>query len=206
MGHSEPDRPDGLPSRPVSYGATLAPWRWGAGDPPSRSPRRRDLARSPPASRDRPHRPRRTYGRRHPGWGRGRRVRLTHRLCWACTTSGRTSSPTVAAALRGAAHLRLGRSGRVFRGPGPRVIEQRVLGADAFRRWTLVNRFGGPAPGPAPADAGVPRPPRSGRTIRLGIPSGQSSTRARPDRLPGAGRADAPRTRLSARLNSPGPR
>ncbi len=60
--------------------------------------------------------------------------------------------PTVAAAARGAAHLRLGRSGRVFEALVPAIIEQRVPGADAFRAWrTLVNRFGGPAPGPAPA-------------------------------------------------------
>ena len=60
--------------------------------------------------------------------------------------------PTVAAAARRAAHLRLGRSGRVLEALVPAIIEQRVPGADAFRAWRmLVNRFGGPAPGPAPA-------------------------------------------------------
>jgi len=59
--------------------------------------------------------------------------------------------PTVAAAARRAAHLRLGRSGRVLEALIPAVIEQRVPGADAFRAWRLlVSRFGGPAPGPAP--------------------------------------------------------
>ncbi len=60
--------------------------------------------------------------------------------------------PTVAAAARRAPHLRLGRSGRVLEALLPAIIEQRVPGADAFRAWrTLVTRFGGPAPGPAPA-------------------------------------------------------
>lgn len=59
--------------------------------------------------------------------------------------------PTVAAAARRAAHLRLGRSGRVLEALIPAVIEQRVPGADAFRAWRLlISRFGGPAPGPAP--------------------------------------------------------
>ncbi len=63
-----------------------------------------------------------------------------------------TDEPTVAAAARKAAHLRLGRTSRILEALIPAVIEQRVPGADAFHAWrVLVTRFGTPAPGPAPA-------------------------------------------------------
>lgn len=62
------------------------------------------------------------------------------------------AEPTVAAAARRAAHLRLGRTDRVLEALIPAVIEQRVPGAEAFRSWRLlVSRFGTRAPGPAPA-------------------------------------------------------
>jgi 3-methyladenine DNA glycosylase/8-oxoguanine DNA glycosylase len=62
------------------------------------------------------------------------------------------TDPTVAAAHRRVPHLRLGRTGQVLEALIPAVIEQRVPGADAFRSWRLlVNKFGTPAPGPAPA-------------------------------------------------------
>ena len=65
--------------------------------------------------------------------------------------------PTIAAAYRKAAHLRLGRTGRVLEALIPAVVEQRVAGADAFRSWRLlVTRYGAPAPGPAPARMRVP--------------------------------------------------
>ena len=65
--------------------------------------------------------------------------------------------PTIAAAHRNAPHLRLGRTGRVLEALIPAVIEQRVAGADSFRSWRLlVTRYGGPAPGPAPAHMRVP--------------------------------------------------
>ncbi len=67
------------------------------------------------------------------------------------------SDPTVAAAHRRVPHLRLGRTGQVLEALIPAVIEQRVPGADAFRAWRLlVNKFGTPAPGPAPARMRVP--------------------------------------------------
>jgi 3-methyladenine DNA glycosylase/8-oxoguanine DNA glycosylase len=65
--------------------------------------------------------------------------------------------PTIAAAHKNAPHLRLGRTGRVLEALIPAVIEQRVAGADSFRSWRLlVTRYGGPAPGPAPAHMRVP--------------------------------------------------
>jgi 3-methyladenine DNA glycosylase/8-oxoguanine DNA glycosylase len=67
------------------------------------------------------------------------------------------TDPTVAAAHRRVPHLRLGRTGQVLEALIPAVIEQRVPGADAFRSWRLlVNKFGTPAPGPAPTPMRVP--------------------------------------------------
>ncbi|WP_243772972.1 DNA-3-methyladenine glycosylase family protein [Actinomadura barringtoniae] len=54
--------------------------------------------------------------------------------------------------------LRLSRSGRVFEALVPAVLEQKVLGVEAWRAWRyLLRRFGEPAPG-AP-DMRVPPPP-----------------------------------------------
>jgi 3-methyladenine DNA glycosylase/8-oxoguanine DNA glycosylase len=47
--------------------------------------------------------------------------------------------------------LRIGRSGRVFEALVPAVLEQKVLGLEAWRAWRyLVRRYGDPAPGPVP--------------------------------------------------------
>lgn len=67
--------------------------------------------------------------------------------------------PTIAAAHLRVPHLRLGRTDRVVEALVPAVLEQRVTGKDAFRAWRLlVTKFGGPAPGPAPARMRVPPP------------------------------------------------
>jgi 3-methyladenine DNA glycosylase/8-oxoguanine DNA glycosylase len=48
--------------------------------------------------------------------------------------------------------LRVGRSGRVLEALVPAVLEQKVVSIEAHRAWRLLLlRFGGPAPGPAPA-------------------------------------------------------
>jgi 3-methyladenine DNA glycosylase/8-oxoguanine DNA glycosylase len=48
--------------------------------------------------------------------------------------------------------LRIGRTGRVLEALVPAVLEQKVVGLEAFRAWRLLLRqFGLPAPGPAPA-------------------------------------------------------
>jgi 3-methyladenine DNA glycosylase/8-oxoguanine DNA glycosylase len=48
--------------------------------------------------------------------------------------------------------LRIPRTTMVFESLAPAVLEQRVVGLDAWRSWReLVTRFGSPAPGPAPA-------------------------------------------------------
>jgi 3-methyladenine DNA glycosylase/8-oxoguanine DNA glycosylase len=47
---------------------------------------------------------------------------------------------------------RIGRTGRVLEALVPAVLEQKVVGLEAFRAWRLLLRkFGLPAPGPAPA-------------------------------------------------------
>jgi 3-methyladenine DNA glycosylase/8-oxoguanine DNA glycosylase len=59
-------------------------------------------------------------------------------------------------------HLRIGRSGRVFEALVPAVLEQKVVGAEAWRAWrALMLRFGEPAPGPAPAGMRVFPPART---------------------------------------------
>lgn len=60
------------------------------------------------------------------------------------------------------ADLRIGRSGRVMEALVPAVLEQKVLTIEAYRAWrTLMYRFGGPAPGPAPRGMRVFPPPRT---------------------------------------------
>jgi 3-methyladenine DNA glycosylase/8-oxoguanine DNA glycosylase len=52
--------------------------------------------------------------------------------------------------------LRIGRTGRVFEALVPAVLEQKVVGAEAWRAWSyLLRRFGEPAP--APGDLSAPR-------------------------------------------------
>jgi 3-methyladenine DNA glycosylase/8-oxoguanine DNA glycosylase len=56
--------------------------------------------------------------------------------------------------------VRIGRSGRVFEALVPAVLEQKVVGAEAWRAWRyLLLRFGEPAPGPAPPGMRVCPPP-----------------------------------------------
>ncbi|GGK65108.1 3-methyladenine DNA glycosylase [Sphaerisporangium melleum] len=48
--------------------------------------------------------------------------------------------------------LRVGRTQRVFEALVPAVLEQKVVGREAWRAWRwLLTRYGEPAPGPAPA-------------------------------------------------------
>ncbi len=58
--------------------------------------------------------------------------------------------------------MRVGRSGRVLEALVPAVLEQKVVGAEAWRAWRLLLlRFGGPAPGPAPTGMRVFPPART---------------------------------------------
>jgi 3-methyladenine DNA glycosylase/8-oxoguanine DNA glycosylase len=58
--------------------------------------------------------------------------------------------------------MRVGRSGRVLEALVPAVLEQKVVGAEAWRAWRLLMlRFGDPAPGPAPDGMRVFPPART---------------------------------------------
>lgn len=57
----------------------------------------------------------------------------------------------LADAARRHAGLRIGRTARVMEALVPAVLEQKVVGREAFRAWRwLLHRYGEPAPGPAP--------------------------------------------------------
>lgn len=170
--HESIDRTVTFPG-PVGHGATLAPWRRGPADPTFQITAdgaiwRTGLLGSGPVTarivRDGP------AGVQARMWGPGK-AEFADALPallgvdddWSDFTP---EHPTVAAAARRAAHLRLGRSDRVLEALIPAVIEQRVPGADAYRAWRiLVGRFGGPAPGPAPARMRVFPAPDVWRTI-----------------------------------------
>jgi 3-methyladenine DNA glycosylase/8-oxoguanine DNA glycosylase len=65
--------------------------------------------------------------------------------------------PVLQAAQRRLVGLRIPRTGRVMESLIPAVLEQKVVGLDATASWRrLVNRYGDPAPGPAPARLRVP--------------------------------------------------
>ncbi|MCX2929071.1 DNA-3-methyladenine glycosylase 2 family protein [Mycobacterium sp. CVI_P3] len=149
---------------PVSPGLTLAPHRRGPGDPcyqldGERAIWRTSLQASGPVT-----------ARIHrvapdavgcQAWGEGAEefVDALPAMLGADDDAGdfRPQHPVVQAAAGRVPHLRLGRTGRVLEALIPAVIEQRVPGADAFRAWRLlVTKFGGPAPGPAPARMRVP--------------------------------------------------
>jgi 3-methyladenine DNA glycosylase/8-oxoguanine DNA glycosylase len=64
--------------------------------------------------------------------------------------------------------LRVGRTRNVFEALVPAVLEQKVVGKEAWRAWRyLVRKFGEVAPGPLPLPLHVPPPPR----VWAGIPS-----------------------------------
>ena len=208
--HSDPvDRTVTLPG-PASPGATLAPWRRGRQDPtyqitPDGALWRTTLLASGPVTarivRVGP------TAVRAQAWGVGAAefadalpALLGADDDWSDFT---TDEPTVAAAARRAAHLRLGRTDRVLEALIPAVIEQRVPGADAFRAWrSLVTRFGTRAPGPAP---GLMRVLPAGRRVAshpvMGVPprqrrSGPGAHHCRSRATGGlAGAAEHPRAR-----------
>ncbi|WP_283138494.1 DNA-3-methyladenine glycosylase family protein [Rhizohabitans arisaemae] len=64
------------------------------------------------------------------------------------------------------AGLRIGRTGRLFEALAPAILEQKVVGQEAWRAWRhLLRRYGEVAPGPAPEGMRVPPAPEVWRTI-----------------------------------------
>ncbi|SDK26318.1 3-methyladenine DNA glycosylase/8-oxoguanine DNA glycosylase [Nonomuraea maritima] len=62
--------------------------------------------------------------------------------------------------------LRIGRTGRVMEALVPAVLEQKVVGREAWRAWRwLLARYGEPAPGPAPEGMRVVPEPEVWRQI-----------------------------------------
>jgi 3-methyladenine DNA glycosylase/8-oxoguanine DNA glycosylase len=143
----------------ASPGATLAPLRRGPGDPtfqitPDRAIWRTSLLGSGPVTarimRAGP------ASVRAQAWGDGAEEFAEALPAFLGADDDHAdftpTEPTVAAALRAAPYLRLGRTDRVLEALIPAVVEQRVPGKDAFRAWRLlVGKFGTAAPGPAPA-------------------------------------------------------
>ncbi|WP_211266998.1 DNA-3-methyladenine glycosylase family protein [Nonomuraea candida] len=63
----------------------------------------------------------------------------------------RAEHEALAEAARRHPGLRIGRTGRVMEALVPAVLEQKVVGREAWRAWRwLLARYGEPAPGPAP--------------------------------------------------------
>ncbi|NUR88620.1 MAG: DNA-3-methyladenine glycosylase 2 family protein [Nonomuraea sp.] len=59
--------------------------------------------------------------------------------------------PVLEEAARRHPRIWIGRSGRVMEALVPAVLEQKVVGREAWRAWSwLLHRYGEPAPGPAP--------------------------------------------------------
>jgi len=74
--------------------------------------------------------------------------------------------PAIRDAARRHPGLRLGRSGRLLEALVPAILEQKVVVLEAHRAWRiLLAKYGGPAPGPAPAGMRVFPDPRTWRRI-----------------------------------------
>ncbi|NLG45210.1 3-methyladenine DNA glycosylase [Gordonia sp. (in: high G+C Gram-positive bacteria)] len=114
-------------------------------------------------------------------------------------------------------HLRLGRTDRVWEALVAAVMEQKVVGTEAYRAWRyLLTRYGDRAPGPVPGDMRVPPPQarwreiteadwhRSGleavraRTIRAAATVDVENRADRLTRLRGVGPWTAAHTRIRA--------
>jgi len=106
---------------------------------------------------------------------------------------------------------RIGRSGRVFEALVPAILEQKVVGLEAFRSWRLLlRRFGLPAPGPAPDGLRVCPPAATWAAIpswewhRAGVEGVRAATIAGASRV--AGRLeqilDLPAAEADRRLRS----
>jgi 3-methyladenine DNA glycosylase/8-oxoguanine DNA glycosylase len=205
------------PGRPVDLAGTLAPLSHGPADPTCRRDRRGVwwlTALCPPG-------PATLALWRHgsevhaAAWGDGAEwlvAGVPDLLGAADDVSGfAPRHPVLRDAWRRHSGVRLTRTGLVWGALVPAVLEQKVAGAEAWRSWReLLWRFGGPAPGPAPAGMRVVPSPAVLRDLpvwewhRAGVDARRRGTlRAAAgvaDRLAGAAAmpGDAARARLRA--------
>ncbi|GAA0927610.1 3-methyladenine DNA glycosylase [Nonomuraea longicatena] len=161
-----------MPEGPLDVGLVLRPYRHGAGDPTWRRSHDGAVWRT---SRT-PDGPGTLCVRVHDttvlarSWGPGAQWlldTLPALLGAADDRSGFTvHHPLVEAAAREFPGLCIGRTGRVMESLVPAVLEQKVVGQEAFRAWRLLLRqYGEPAPGPAPEGMRVVPEPEVWRRI-----------------------------------------
>ena len=165
---------------PFDLGRTLSPLRRGSGDPAFRVPGDGTIwraARTPDGPgtlrlvADGP----RSHGRvcaRAYGPGAGWLLDALPGMLGAHDDPGSFAPrhPRLARAATAVPGLRIGRLGSVFDMLVPAVLEQKVVGREAWRAWRyLVRRYGEVAPGPAPdgRPMHVPPPP----SVWAGVPS-----------------------------------
>ncbi|MGJ9412275.1 DNA-3-methyladenine glycosylase family protein [Aeromicrobium sp. CF4.19] len=142
---------------PVSVALTLGPLRRGPGDPTvvrdgSRLWLTTRMPSGPATVLLEQAGPRMVDAR---AWGPGAQERLESLHCMLGTDrpapSFRAAHPHIADAERRYPGLRVPATGRLLESLLPAVLEQKVLGVDAFASWRrLVHALGEPAPGPAP--------------------------------------------------------
>lgn len=159
--------------RPLDVSLTLAPLRRGRGDPCHRRTVdgaiwRTSFMPSGPVTYRLTQSDR--YAATAQAWGPGARewsTGLARLIGDHDDPSGfAPTHPVLAEAHRRFPHLRIGRTDRVFEALVPAILEQRVHSVAAFASWRrLVQRYGGPAPGPAPDGMRVPPPADVWRSI-----------------------------------------
>lgn len=160
------------PTGPLDLAATLAPHRRGGGDPAYRIAGDGAIWRAVHTP-DGPGTLRLAAGdpvdARAWGPGAGWLIEQLPEMLGAADDLGllaTISDARVAELLRRGSGFRLGRSGRVWEALAAGVLEQKVVGTEAWRAWRyLLRRYGDPAPGPTPEPMRVPPPPAVWREI-----------------------------------------
>ncbi|WP_336207749.1 DNA-3-methyladenine glycosylase family protein [Nonomuraea sp. LPB2021202275-12-8] len=160
------------PAGPVEVGMELAPHKRGSGDPAWRQTLDGAIWRTS-RTPDGPVTLKVSAGHRQVhghAWGPGAEWmldRLPALLGAEDDVSGfRVRHAVLDDVARKHAGLRIGRTARVMEALVPAVLEQKVVGREAWRAWRwLLQRYGEPAPGPAPEGMRVMPEPAVWREI-----------------------------------------